>query len=150
MTADQLSQGLFRMPMRDSPEQAAPSQSNRSRGHFYGSTLIMATPFQYLAQEGGDATAFLRREPCDYDTFRNVICVNSYNLSAKAIYDSGSVVSSAAASVTVTASTSSSLTFAATSGTLSAPFFVTNGAAIVQPVYILSGSTSTRSPRTRS
>jgi hypothetical protein len=59
----------------------------------------------------------------------------SYNLSVKVVYDSGSTVTSGSASVTVTAATSSGLTFSATSGTISAPFFVTNGTAIVQPAY---------------
>ena len=66
----------------------------------------------------------------------NNVAAGSYSLSAKAVYDSGSTVASSSASVTVTAAaTTSSLTFPSTSGTISAPFFVTNGTAIVQPAY---------------
>jgi hypothetical protein len=59
----------------------------------------------------------------------------NYVLSARAVYDGGSTVTSGTANATITNSTSSSLTLAATSGTISAPFFVTNGTAIVQPAY---------------
>lgn len=51
-----------------------------------------------------------------------------YGLSAKVLYDSGSTLDSTVANVTVAAGTpASGLTFAADSGTISAPFFATNG-----------------------
>jgi hypothetical protein len=69
----------------------------------------------------------------------------SYALSATANYDSGRSVASASASVTVTAPPpAGNLTFASTSGTLSAPFYITNNA-IDQPAYttLLAGGQAT-------
>jgi len=64
----------------------------------------------------------------------NDVGEGTYSLSAKAVYDSGSTVSSAAANVTVAAGKPpSGLTFAADSGTISSPFVATNGT-ILQPV----------------
>jgi hypothetical protein len=67
-------------------------------------------------------------------TYSNV-SARTCPLKATAVYDSGSTVSSAAATVTVTnAAPASGLTFASTSGVISAPFYVTNSA-IAQPAY---------------
>jgi len=60
----------------------------------------------------------------------NNVGAGNYNLSASAIYDAGTAASSAPVTVAVTATTpppSSSLTFAATSGTMTAPFIAGNG-----------------------
>ena len=67
-------------------------------------------------------------------TYNNV-SARSCALNAKAVYDSGSVVSSAPVTVTVTnAAPASGLTFASTSGVISAPLAI-NGSAIAQPAY---------------
>jgi hypothetical protein len=62
-----------------------------------------------------------------------------YGITAAAVYDSGSTVDSSVLTVTVTnqpvSSDSTNLTFASTSGTISAPFYITNNNAIVQPAY---------------
>jgi hypothetical protein len=59
-----------------------------------------------------------------------------YGVSATAVYDLGLTVASPSVTVTVTNPVVvSGLTFAATSGAISAPFFVTNNNAIVQPAY---------------
>jgi hypothetical protein len=56
------------------------------------------------------------------------VSAGSCSLSAKIVYDSGSTVASAVASVTVAAATpSSGLTFAADSGTITGPFVKSNG-----------------------
>jgi len=61
-------------------------------------------------------------------TWSNVSAGN-YALSARAVYDSGSSVASPSANVTVSApAASTNLTFASTSGTISAPFVVNSGA----------------------
>jgi parallel beta-helix repeat protein len=54
----------------------------------------------------------------------------SYSLSAQAVYNAGSAVTSAPVNMTVTSTlpTSASLTFTATSGTISAPFIAATGA----------------------
>jgi hypothetical protein len=63
------------------------------------------------------------------------VSMGNYGLSAKAVYDSGSTVSSAPANVTVEAAgrPGSGLTFAADSGAISAPFVATNGT-VFQPI----------------
>jgi hypothetical protein len=63
------------------------------------------------------------------------VSLGNYGLSAKAVYDSGSTVSSAPANVTVEAAgrPGSGLTFAADSGAISAPFVATNGT-VFQPI----------------
>jgi len=59
----------------------------------------------------------------------------SYTLNAALVYDSGSTVVSSLATITVTNPPApSSLTFASTSGAISAPFYATNNA-ILQPAY---------------
>jgi hypothetical protein len=59
-----------------------------------------------------------------------------YGVNATAVYDSGSTVNSSVLTVNVTNQTVvNGLTFAATSGTISAPFYITNNNAIVQPAY---------------
>ncbi len=68
-------------------------------------------------------------------TWNNVSAANC-TVSARAMYDSGSTVASGSVTVSVTnPPPSSSLTFASTSGTITAPFYVTNGTAIVQTAY---------------
>ena len=63
------------------------------------------------------------------------VSAGSYSLSAKAVYDAGSSVASSSASVAVTnPAVSSSLTFASTSGAITAPFVAASGA-ISQPAY---------------
>ena len=63
-----------------------------------------------------------------YNFVWNDVDVGTYSLSATVIYDSGSTVASAVANVTVAAGRPpSGLTFAADSGTISAPFVATNG-----------------------
>ena len=58
----------------------------------------------------------------------NNVSVGNYSLSAKAVYDSGSTVASASANVTVAAAKPvAGLTFAADSGTFTAPFVANNG-----------------------
>jgi hypothetical protein len=58
----------------------------------------------------------------------------AYNVSATAVYDSGSTVTSSVAAVSVTNLTQSlGLIFAATAGAISAPFYVANNNAIAQP-----------------
>jgi hypothetical protein len=57
----------------------------------------------------------------------NNVNTGSYSLSARAVYDSGSVVSSAAANITVAAPPLAGLTFAADSGAFTAPFVDNNG-----------------------
>ncbi|HEY5914250.1 MAG TPA: Ig-like domain-containing protein, partial [Verrucomicrobiae bacterium] len=66
----------------------------------------------------------------------NNVGAGTYALSATAVYDTGSTVASPSANVTVTTAppASSTVSFASTSGTLSAPFYVTNSA-ICQPAY---------------
>jgi Bacterial Ig domain/Fibronectin type III domain len=63
------------------------------------------------------------------------VTAGTYVLKAVAVYDAGSTVASASASVTVSAgSISSAMSFASTSGVISAPFYITN-TAICQPAY---------------
>jgi len=57
----------------------------------------------------------------------NNVGAGNYSLSARAVYDAGSLVSSASANVSVTNPVASSLTFAASSGTISSPFVLYNG-----------------------
>jgi len=65
----------------------------------------------------------------------NNVAASIYGLSATAVYDAGSTVVSPSTTVSVTnLIASADLTFASTSGTISAPFYVTNGA-IAQPAY---------------
>ena len=68
-------------------------------------------------------------------TYSNV-SARTCAMKATAVYDAGSSVSSASISVTVAATSppSSSPTFASTSGTLTVPFYISNGA-ILQPAY---------------
>jgi Bacterial Ig domain len=62
------------------------------------------------------------------------VSAGTYSLSASLVYDSGNVMASLAVNITVAAiRPSSGLTFAADSGTLTAPFVTTNGT-IYQPV----------------
>ena len=65
----------------------------------------------------------------------NNVAASIYGLSATAVYDAGSTVVSPSTTVSVTnLIASADLSFASTSGTISAPFYVTNGA-IAQPAY---------------
>src|SRR5882724_490954 len=65
----------------------------------------------------------------------NNVAASIYGLTATAVYDAGSTVVSPSTTVSVTnLVASANLTFASTSGTISAPFYVTNGA-IAQPAY---------------
>ena len=67
-------------------------------------------------------------------TYSNV-SARTCGLKATAVYDSGSTVSSATATVTVTnPATASGLSFASTSGAITAPFAV-SGSTIAQPAY---------------
>jgi hypothetical protein len=74
------------------------------------------------------ATLLSTAAAAPYSFSWNNVGVGTYSLSAKAVYDSGSTVGSAAANVTVVAGRPpSGLTFAADSGDISAPFVATNG-----------------------
>ncbi len=65
----------------------------------------------------------------------NNVAASIYGLSATAVYDAGSTVVSPSTTVSVTnLIASADLSFASTSGTISAPFYITNGA-IAQPAY---------------
>jgi hypothetical protein len=62
------------------------------------------------------------------------VAAGNYSLSAKIVYDTGSTVSSPAVSVSVTNPAPSGLSFASTSGVITAPYVV-NGTTISQPAY---------------
>jgi len=77
----------------------------------------------------GSATA------APYSLTWNNVTASIYGLTATAVYDAGSTVVSPSTTVSVTnLVASANLTFASTSGTISAPFYVTSGA-IAQPAY---------------
>jgi fibronectin type 3 domain-containing protein len=69
-----------------------------------------------------------------YSYVWNNVVVGNYSLIARAIYDSGSTVTSSSANVAVTnPPPANGLTFAATSGVITAPFSI-NGGTLSQPV----------------
>ena len=99
----------------------APATINLAANANANGHTITAVQFYNGATLLGQATA-------PYNFSWNNVSAGAYSLSALALYDSGSTVGSAAVNVTVAAGPPEfGLTFAADSGTISAPFAATNG-----------------------
>ncbi|HKS37349.1 MAG TPA: Ig-like domain-containing protein, partial [Verrucomicrobiae bacterium] len=92
-----------------------------------GHTITRVQFFNGTTLLGEDLTA-------PYSFTWNSVAAGSYNLSARAVYGAGSTVASTSRSVSVTSASPSSITFAATSGIITAPFVAANGT-ISQPAY---------------
>ena len=109
---------------------AAPATVSLTAGVTANGHNITAVKFYNGGTLLGQATT------APYTCAWNNVGAATYGVNATAVYDSGSTVNSSVLTVNVTnAVTVSGLTFAANSGTISAPFYVTNNNAIVQPAY---------------